>query len=367
MNEMYISICSPENYLTPEQINAVYNMNACRTIEKGGRIAECPECHTQTVLYNPCNQRGCPKCYEKNQIQWANKLKAKLLPISHYHLTVSLPEQLTYTWLMDKTNFINSFFHAVQQGFKQLNKDTGLTLGIILVFQSHGVGLCYKLHMHCIVTSHGLNSEGKWVPCGSLKFNTVRDCVKDIFIPHLRKKLPAVKRSIAKYQFALCKDREYKVFPAVHKFNGERIVDYLAKSTSGVAVNIKDVERDIEANTMTITEYHNGKKRVTVLDRPTFRDRYLNHIPPKGAVTIRSYGLYSNRQKEKLEEIRKNELGIPPEIHEEEDDCERCSECNTSMTIIHTFSPGEELPLKMRLFIQKNESPPEHGSSLHIA
>ncbi|MCK5341776.1 MAG: transposase zinc-binding domain-containing protein, partial [Candidatus Heimdallarchaeota archaeon] len=230
LQELEIAAHSTENYLAPDQYYALQNMSYCRTIEKGGRITHCPACKTNTILYNPCNQRGCPQCYKKNQIQWSNKLKSKLLPIGHYHLVFSLPQHLTYIWLMDKANFINSFFHSVQQAFKQLRKETGLILGITMAFQSHGQGLCYKPHIHCIVTNHGINEKKEWVACGAISYNLLRDTVKELLIPHLNKKLDPIKKGIAETPFALCDDREWTVFPSIHKYNADKIVNYLSKS-----------------------------------------------------------------------------------------------------------------------------------------
>ena len=144
----FLSVYKENNLcLESELYYALENMSTCRTIEKGGRILRCQDCGTQVVVYNPCNQRGCPVCSKKNQIQWAEKLKKKLLPTGHYHLIFSIPEELTEIWKKDKRTFINSFFHSVQQAFKQLQKDMGITLGITMVFQSHSHGLFFKPHI----------------------------------------------------------------------------------------------------------------------------------------------------------------------------------------------------------------------------
>ena len=89
----------PEITLTASMAHALENMKKCRTIEKGGRVLYCPDCKTSMVLYNPCNKRGCPICYRKNQLQWQKKASHKILPVTHYHLTFSIPESYTGVWL----------------------------------------------------------------------------------------------------------------------------------------------------------------------------------------------------------------------------------------------------------------------------
>ncbi|MCK5341777.1 MAG: hypothetical protein KAR20_00150, partial [Candidatus Heimdallarchaeota archaeon] len=103
------------------------------------------------------------------------------------------------------------------------------------------------------------------------------------------------------------------------------------------------------------------------LDRPTFRDRYLNHIPPKGTVTIRNYGLYSNRYSDLLKEIKENILKA--ESAEPEPDLsfeEECRECHETLITKETFSCSD-YPLILRLHLLKNNDPPGHGYSFKTA
>lgn len=351
----------------PEQYHAMANMLACRTIEKGGRILHCPDCGNETVVYNPCNQRGCPVCSKKNQIQWANKLKKKLLPIGHYHLIFSLPEEMVFAWKFNADLLISSFFHSVRLAFKKIQKDMGITLGIVMVFQSHGKGICYKPHMHCIVTNHGINTNNKWVSCGSLSYTSLRDSIKEKLIPYFSKKLPAQHRHLFTKMFRDCEERQWSVYPAIHKFNGESIVNYLSKSVSGSVLDInKNVDFDKDKKTYTIHEHHQGEETATTLDEHTFWDRYLSHIPPKGAVTIRNYGLYSNKYSDVLEQIRIKEFPAESTTEDIINEEEECSSCHGTMEMKETFTPSD-LPLIMRLHIQKNNGPPEHGFSFQSA
>ncbi|WP_408034000.1 transposase zinc-binding domain-containing protein [Teretinema zuelzerae] len=50
---------SPLFFASTEQRKAVENMHTCRTAARGGRIVQCPNCYTRTVVYNPCNTRLC--------------------------------------------------------------------------------------------------------------------------------------------------------------------------------------------------------------------------------------------------------------------------------------------------------------------
>ena len=365
MSQVEIWATTPGALLDKEQAQAASNILSCRTIDLGGRVVYCPKCHTHTVLYNPCNQRGCPNCSKKNQAKWNRKMHAKILPMGHYHLIVSLPEEMNTLWLIDRRQFISSFFHAVDLGFKNMCKESGITPGVILVFQSHSVGLAYKPHMHCIVTDGGVNAENDWFESyPSMKYSIICDTVRETLLPHFIKKLSGVKRNTVRFETRNCQDREYTVYPAIHKFNGDNIVDYLSKSICGFISDIEDIDFDNYNNTATIYERYRGETRKTVLSMRIFRERYFNHVPPKGTVTIRNYGLYSNRQVETLERIRVEELGGVKEIIDDE---ETCPECDTPLETIDVFGRGKPLPLIVRLYLSKYCWPPGHGQLLGIA
>jgi hypothetical protein len=372
LDELLTMAASPTIRLFPEQYAALRRMAACRTIEMGGHVSYCPHCGSHVIFYNPCNHRGCPICYEKNQIQWKHKLQKKLLPTGHFHLIFSVPDPLQYVWLGERCDVENTFFHCVQAAFKALQHETGLLFGIIMVFQSHGRGLCYKPHIHCIVTAGGVDDRNQWVPFHSFPYNQLRDTVKDMFLPHLLKKLPLHKRNAVQQMFSICKDHDWRVHPVFHKHSGNAIVTYLSHSIAGVVIDLKqDFTIDTEKNTITFTERRLGNDIQTTLSRETFTERYLTHIPPKGAVTIRNYGLYSNRHSHDLQRVKAEMTSSddpgeasPEESNEEPEYSERCPTCQSELIIKEVFAPGEYPRCFPAIECMCRRAPPEHGSLL---
>lgn len=242
----------------------------------------------------------------------------------------------------------------------------GITLGIIMVFQSHGRGMCFKPHMHCIVTDHGIDGDNNWVSYPTISYTKLEDVVRETLIPHLKKKMHPLWRKHFKNQFESCDEKDWKVFPAIHKFNGESIVNYLSKSVSGMVIDIEnDLDYSPQEEVFTIRDRHMGKERSTTLDKNTFFNRYLSHIPPKGLVTIRNYGLYSNRYRDLLERIRIDQFGMESTTKEINDYEEECSSCHGKMDTKEAFTPYE-LPLIIRAHIDKNNGPPKHGFSYQM-
>ena len=339
---------------------ALSNMQTCRTSERGGQILCCPDCGSTMIWYNPCNNRGCPICYRKNQIKWSKKRQKKLLPVSHYHLVFSIPQPFVITWLSHKRNTSEALFSCVGKAIRELGKEYGLLLGSILAFHSHGKGMCYKPHIHCVLTAGGMNANGKWIEIGSLKYSRLVDKIRETLYRILAERISLEQMPDPR----TIKDREWTVFSTMHQKTGKWIIDYLSHSISGVVIQMdQDFIIDKEKETVRFSEEHSGKQIETILSYRNFTERYLNHIPPSGEVMIRYYGLYANNYVNELEAIR--EQLIVPDSEEDELDEEVqenvCPMCQGKMYAIITFAPNE-LPMFIRYTYV--HGPPEHGEMI---
>lgn len=326
--------------LTSQEEYALSNMSTCRTPERGGQIFSCPDCGSAVIRYNPCNQRGCPLCYKKNQIKWKNKRQKKLLPVSHYHLVFSIPQAFVITWLLYKRKVIESFFVCVSKAVKDIGDDYGLLLGFVLVFHSHGKGMSYKPHIHCVLTAGGMNIHKKWTEIGSLQYTRLAEQLQKTFYQILLERL-SIEELPDQRTFT---DREWNVHPTMHQKTGKWIMEYLSHSIFGVVIDMnQDFRIDKEKGSIGFSEKHTEKNITTVLSNALFTKRYLNHIPPSGEVMIRYYGLYSNLHANDLEVVR-NDLGEIDDEEEVELKAHTCPICQGQMITSLTFLPNE-LPL----------------------
>jgi hypothetical protein len=345
--------------LTHDQRHALENMQTCRTVERGGRVLKCPECKIMIVSYNPCNQRGCPQCSEARQIQWKQGLQGRLAPVSHYHVVFSIPKIYTDIWLWRKKALIGALFRSVSIAIKTYEEEIGLQMGSVLVFQSHGKGMSYKPHIHCILTAGGLDKEGKWKSLGSLSTKTLEKEVKANLNKELTKHNDGEEIVI---DDTAIYEKEWSVFGTYHKDTGKGIAGYLSHSIAGAVI---DFEREYTRNEemIAITERHLGDEIKTCMSKKTFIERYLNHIPPSGAVMIRYYGLYSNKQKAAIKSIAEA-MGIDegesiPEYIEE------CPVCHKPMTVHILLAPMTAYEFQMCL--KYPHDPPKHREVLEAS
>ena len=196
--------------------HALESMKKCRTAEKGGRILFCPDCKTSMILYNPCNKRGCPICYRKNQKQWQKKAERKLLSATHYHLTFSLPETYTGIWLRNKEAVMDSLFIAVREAITVIGEESGLLLGSLLVYQSHGKGMSYKPHMHCVLSGGGLDRDKNWNELKNIPTRKMEQKTKEIFEEEIKKRLQNDVEAHEK------KTKQYRIYTGIHEGSGKR-------------------------------------------------------------------------------------------------------------------------------------------------
>lgn len=54
----------------------------------------CGECGVQSISYNSCRNRHCPKCQQTNKERWILDRESELLPVPYYHTCV--PEYRHY-------------------------------------------------------------------------------------------------------------------------------------------------------------------------------------------------------------------------------------------------------------------------------
>jgi hypothetical protein len=328
---------SPLFFMSYEQSRALERMHTCRTMDCGGRLLKCPNCATRAIVYNPCNQRGCPECAKRNQMLWKQKVEQKLLPVSHYHLVFSIPRAYTDTWLRNKRAVIQALFKSVSSVLAQTISEQNVLAGSVLVFQSHGKGMCYKPHMHCILSAGGLTDNKVWQEIGSLPYNIMAEQFSTLMSKELGKKI--LPECLPDTQ--LIRHTEWTIHPEYHHTSGNNIVGYLSHTACGSVINLKQ-DFKITTNTISFTETHNGKSIETELDKNTFVSRYFNHIPPDGVVCVRYYGLYSNKRKEDVEEARKQ---FPAEVEKKDDESviDLCPKCNARMSTMVIFPPRTDL------------------------
>ncbi len=329
----------------------------CQTPEMGGRILVCDSCGRQVIKYHSCNTRGCEKCGPIRQMRWREKTKRKMLPMGHIHQVFTTPGEFQLIWQLDETRFTNVMFKAIQRAYQEEEKLTGLKLGILMTFQSHGHLLCRHLHMHSIITRGGMAPNGRFIHIQKLNDKRLQKNYYRFFRHELKRQYARDELSYINFWEGNPNMHEYSLHTTYHAQSADGLVGYVSKSLFGWVIAPEDIGYDSERKMALIHDRKTGKTHeMAVLE---FTSRMFEHIPARHEVLIRYYGLYSNRYKEQLKRIRKETFGT---TLEEIEDAECCSECGSPLRVELEFS-REAWPLRLRLIMSRG-SPPKHGEIL---
>lgn len=333
----------------------------CRTEKLGGAILCCPCCGARMVVFNPCHQRGCPKCGQAVQYQWQRGVLGRLLPVGHHHLVLGAPELLTAAWRVKPKAVIECLFAAANRTFKTLSKRTGLQFGILLIFHSHGKGLSYKPHLHCMLSSGGIDSGGQWKPYRSINEKQLRSDFHRWMLEQAAKWLAAEVAA----GIQLTRSAQWPVYGVYH--GPEQLgtlVGYFARTFHGLTVEASS-RLSYDQQKVSYSYHHLGSEYRTTLSLAEFRTRYFAHIAPAGTVTVRHYGLYATRHAEALQQLSGKlaaEAAVEPKAQQEEP-LHCCPLCHAAMSLERVFLP-HGLPEEVRSAAHPRGSPIVHGQIL---
>ena len=252
---------------------------------------------------------------------------------------------------------MDSLFIAVREAIAVIGEESGLLLGSLLVFQSHGRGMSYKPHMHCVLSGGGLDRDKNWKELKNIPTRKMEQITEETFEKEIQKRL----QSDVEAHDVKAKAKQYRIYTCIHEGSGKNIIEYLSRSRNGVVI---DMEQDliIDEESIEFKEIDGGVELKTRLKKTTFIERYLNHIPTEGSVVARYYGLYSNRHKEDLR-IAKEQVGNGKE-EELKPYKELCPKCKKEMIVIEIIKKHEK-----HLFWKygSEQGPPEHGEIISVA
>jgi len=134
----------------------------------GGHISKCSDCGKETISYNSCRNRHCPKCQATNRERWILDRENELLPVPYYHIVFTLPQCFNELLAFYGREIYSSLFSACWptiQSFAADHKYLGAKPGMISILHTWGQQLWLHPHLHCIVPGGGIKPAGKWKHC----------------------------------------------------------------------------------------------------------------------------------------------------------------------------------------------------------
>jgi len=291
--------------MPPSHLDAMTDIEQCRTEALGGQVYECSECGEKRYSYHSCQNRHCPKCQNAAGQEWLEQQQALLLPVPYFLLTFTLPEELREVARSHQKLVYGLLFRASAAAAQELAQDprfVGGTQGMVGVLHTWTRALIYHPHVHYLAPGGGLAPDGSaW-----------RQAREDFLLPV--RALSVLFR--AKFRDALRQTDLFAQVPAevwtqdwvVHcqpVGDGAHALKYLAPYIFRVAIsNRRILSLDDDQVTFGYTDGRSGQRRTCTVSAAEFIRRFLQHVLPKGFAKVRYYGFYSPNQRDALSKVQ---------------------------------------------------------------
>jgi Putative transposase/Transposase zinc-binding domain len=344
--------------LTWPQVKVFNAITRCRTAALGGHRDQCDRCGHQTISYNSCRNRHCPKCQTNARDKWLRCRQQELLPVTYYHVVFSLPHRLIPLVWQNKRALFALLFDASAAALLEVAGDPkrlGALIGFLSVLHTWGQTLQPHPHIHCVVPGGGLSpDQTRWIHSPQNFFLPVR-VLSRVFRGKFVAGLKQLFRKNQLQFFGVCQQlsdakafhaflrtlfREDWVVYAKRPFGGpEHVLHYLARYTHRVAISnhrLLDVtDHDV---TFRWKDYaHHSKSRAMTLTHEEFLRRFFQHVLPTGFPRIRYFGFLANRRRSLLLPLCRNLLEALPPVADADTSVtsvHRCPRCQAPMRII---------------------------------
>jgi hypothetical protein len=292
--------------MLPSHRRAITDILACRTEALGGQLWGCNDCGTRLHVFHSCRNRACPQCHGAQTQAWLEQRRAEMLPVPHFHVTITVPEELRSALRRHQVDGYGALMKAAAGAIVDLARDprwVGGTVGVLAVLHTWTQRLVFHPHVHCLVTGGGLSDDGAtWHPAG-----------KTFLFP--KSALATLARARFRDAFSkLCPDvalpRHVWQIPWVAHITPwgagqQAALDYLARYAFRIAITNNRILSITDASvTFRYTDRVAGGQRRETVSGHEFIRRFLQHVLPAGFHKVRYYGLWHAVRRPQADNLR---------------------------------------------------------------
>jgi len=289
--------------LLPSHARAIQDIIACRTKVLGGHVYCCDHCGEHIYAFHSCKNRSCPKCHTQQTQQWLEKRQLELLPVSYFHITLTVPEQLRALFRSNQKVCYSILMKSASQAIQELALDPkycGGTVAILAVLHSWTQQMIFHPHVHCLVSAGGMSTDGEyWLPSSEQYLVPVKALSK-LFrgkcLAALRQAFPDV---------ILSTPCDWVVYCKAWGKGETAVLDYLARYVFRSAMtNCRILSMDGQTITFRYKDRKAKRWRTCKLSPKEFIRRFLQHVLPRSFHKVRYYGLWHPSKKEQVKQVK---------------------------------------------------------------
>ena len=260
----------------------------------------CPDCREERLVMFSCRTRGfCPSCHAKRVEQWGEWVRERLLlDVPHRQIVFTIPKMLR-VFFKFKRRLLGDLSRCAVRAillYFRTAAGTDLEPGIVAVLQTFGNRLNFHPHLHFLATEGGVDEAGVFH-----KIPRIDDArLAEIFAREVLAFL--VGRRLLSPEWAerilTWRHSGFNVHSRVRvetKTEAERVGKYAIRPVLSLErLSLRESEGKVGYR------YGPDHRDLEVMDYLEFIARVTSHIPDKGQVMVRYYGLYANAHRGKV-------------------------------------------------------------------
>jgi putative transposase/transposase-like zinc-binding protein len=282
--------------LLPGHLNALAAIRRCRTPDSGELHVRCTECGQAEWRPLSCGHRSCPKCQNHEASQWLDRQQAKLLPVSYFMVTFTLPYELRpLAWYFQGKIYAILFACATGtlKDFGLNPKHLGADMGMTAVLHTQTRPLDYHPHIHVIVPGGGVDKRRRqWKKIkGKYLFNefALASVFRARFLEAVNKEGLTIPVGVPQNWVVDC----------AHVGKGLPALKYLSRYLYRGVISEKNIIACRQGKvTFSYIESGSGQTCYRTLKGEDFLWQVLQHVLPRGFRRVRDYGfLHGNAKK----------------------------------------------------------------------
>jgi hypothetical protein len=293
--------------LLPSHRKTIADIIDCRTEVMGGHTFVCDSCNHVRYAYHSCKNRSCPTCHESDRKVWLEKRQKERLPVPYFHAVFTLPKELHEVIRSHQKIGYALLMEAAALSLMKLAADAryvGGQIGMLALLHTWTRALAYHPHVHCLIPAGGLSSDHRyWLHTRRNYLVPVRalsEIFRATFMTLLRRKLPQITPPASVW------NKPWVVYCKSGGYTADKVLTYLARYVHQTAISNSRIISTQEGKvTFRYKDSQKQQWQTMTLDTQEFIRRFLQHVLPPGFHKVRYYGLLSPRNKQRIDQIRR--------------------------------------------------------------
>jgi ribosomal protein S27E len=290
----------PDGFLRPIVKEVVERYLDCGNPRCGFARIRCPDCQAERLLMFSCRTRGfCPSCHAKRLEEWGEWMREELLlDVPHRQVVFTIPRMLRIFFKYNRRLLGELCRSALRSLARYFEVSTGSQLmpGVIAAIQTFGNRMNFHPHLHFLVVEGGVDEAGLFHKVPRIDDSRLAELfAREVLGFLLRKKLLSPEWAERLLSWRHTGFNVHSRVRAKTKREAERVGKYMIRPL----LSLERLSLD-EREGQVVYRYGKEAGELERMDDLEFIARVVSHIPDKGQVTVRYYGLYANAHRGKI-------------------------------------------------------------------